>query len=90
MPTRFSGGDVDFTPIVQVSFAGEIHLTPSFSIFGGYDFMWIYRMTRPYDNLVYDSTTNLLANGFTSQVRQEIDLESFYARGLTVGCVLRY
>lgn len=85
----FSGNDIEFTPIVQVSFTGEIHCTPNFSIFGGYDFMWIYRMTRPFDNIVYDSTS-LLTGGFTPNIRQEIDLESFYTRGLSFGCVFRY
>lgn len=87
--TRFSGSDVEFTPIVQLSFTGEIHLTSNFSIFGGYDFMWIYRMTRPFDNIVYNSTP-ALAGGFTPNITQAIDLESFYARGLSVGCVFRY
>ncbi|MEQ9410617.1 MAG: BBP7 family outer membrane beta-barrel protein [Fuerstiella sp.] len=86
---RYSGSDIEFTPIVQISFTGEIHITPNFSVFGGYDFMWIYRMTRPYDNIVYDSAAGL-AGGFVPDIRQEVDLESFYARGLSVGCVLRY
>lgn len=87
--TISSGSDIEFTPIVQVSFTGEIHLTPNFSLFGGYDFMWIYRMTQPYDNIVYDSEPGL-AGGFTPNIYQDIDLESFYARGLSFGAVLRY
>ena len=87
--TRFSGSDIEFTPIVQVSFVGEIHINDSFSVFGGYDFMWIYRMTRPFDNVVFDSTPGL-AGGFTPAIGQQIDLESFYARGLSVGAVFRY
>lgn len=81
--------DVDFTPIVQVSFKGEVHVTPNLSLFGGYDFMWIYRMTRPYDNVVYDSTPGL-GGSFTPDIRQSIDLESFSTQGLSVGAVLRY
>lgn len=81
--------DVDFTPIVQVSFKGEIHVSPNLSLFGGYDFMWIYRMTRPYDNIVYDSTPGV-GGGFTPDIRQQIDLESFSTRGLSIGAVLRY
>lgn len=86
---RYSGSDIEFTPIVQVSFVGELHVTPNFSIFGGYDFMWIYRMTRPFDNIVYDSVPGL-TGGFTADIRQQVDLESFYTRGLSVGCVWRY
>ena len=87
--SRFSGSDIEFTPIVQVSFTGELHVTPNFSIFGGYDLMWIYRMTRPYDNIDYDSTPGL-TGGVVPNINQEIDLESFYARGLSVGCVWQY
>lgn len=87
--TSYSESDIDFTPIVQVSFTGEIHITPNFSIFGGYDFMWIYRMTRPFDNIAYDSVAGE-AGGFVPDLRQQVDLESFYTRGLSVGCVLRY
>lgn len=84
-----SEDDIDFTPIVQVSFKGEIHVTPNLSLFGGYDFMWIYRMTRPYDNIVYDSTP-AIGGSFTPDIRQTIDLESFSTRGLSIGAVLRY
>ena len=84
-----TGNGIDFTPIVQVSFTGEFHVTPNFSVFGGYDLMWMYRMTRPFDNIVYNSTPGV-AGAFDTDIRQEIDLESFYARGLSVGCVLRY
>ncbi len=87
--TSFSDNEVDFTPIVQVSFTGEIHISPIFSVFGGYDFMWIYRMTRPADNIVYDSTPGD-AGGFDPNLRQQVDLSSFYTRGLSVGCVFRY
>ena len=74
---------------MQLSFTGEIHVTPNFSVFGGYDFMWIYRMTRPYDNIVYDSTP-AIGGSFTPDIRQTIDLESFSTRGLSIGAVLRY
>lgn len=81
--------DVEFTPIVQLSLKGEIHITPNFSLFGGYDFMWIYRMTRPFDNITYDSTAGTV-RAFDTIIGQQVDHESFYARGLSVGCVLRY
>ncbi|MEZ6130915.1 MAG: BBP7 family outer membrane beta-barrel protein [Planctomycetaceae bacterium] len=84
-----SGSEVDFTPIVQVSFVGELHLTPNFSVFGGYDMMWIYRLTRPYDNVVYDSSPGL-AGAFNTDISQAIDLNSFSAEGLSIGCVFRY
>ncbi len=87
--SRLSGSGVDFTPILQVSLTGEIHVTPNFSIFGGYDFMWIYRMTRPFNNIVYNSVDGV-GGAFEPSIEQAIDLESFYTRGLTAGFILRY
>lgn len=87
--SRVSQNEIDFTPIVQLSLTAEAHVTPNFSLYGGYDFMWIYRMTRPFDNIVYDSTPGD-TGGFVPDIRQEIDLESFYARGFSIGCIFRY
>jgi len=93
--TSFNGvsvgdsNDVDFTPIVQVSFTGEVHLTPNFSVFGGYDMMWMYRMSRPHDNIVYDSSPGA-GGAFNADISQVMDLNSFSAEGLSIGCVLRY
>lgn len=81
--------DVDFTPVVQVSFKGEVHVTPHISLYGGYDFMWIYRMARPFDNIVYDSTPGL-GGDFTPNIRQDVDLSSFATQGLSLGAVIRY
>ena len=87
--SRLSGSGIDFTPVTQVSLTGEIHVTPNFSIFGGYDFMWIYRLTRPFNNIVYNSVDGV-GGAFEPSIEQAIDLESFYTRGLTAGFILRY
>jgi len=81
--------ETEFTPIVQVDFRGEFHVTPNMSLFAGYDLLWMYRVTRPFDNIVYDSTPGA-AGSFTTNITQEIDFESFYARGFSVGAVFRY
>lgn len=87
--SRLTAGDIEFTPIVQLNFTGEIHVTPNFSLYGGYDFMWIYRMTRPFDNIVYNSTDGV-AGAFAPSIEQEVDLESFYTRGFSLGCAFTY
>lgn len=88
--SRFSSSDVDFTPLVQVSFKGELHVTPHFSLFGGYDLMWMYRMSRPFDNMNYDSSPEVTGGGFIPEIGQHVDMKSFYARGFSIGGVLRY
>lgn len=87
--SRVSETDVEFTPIIQLGFKGEVHVSPSFSLYGGYDFMWVYRMTRPFDNIVYDSA---LGGGgaFDPDIRQNVDMGSFYTRGFSIGGVFRY
>ena len=87
-PTGGRDGDVEFTPIVQVSFTGEVHLTPNFSVFGGYDLMWIYRATRPFDNVTFDSSSS--SGTLVYDVTQDITLNSLYTKGLSFGCVYRY
>jgi hypothetical protein len=88
-PTGGEESGVDFTPVVQVSFLGELHLNENFSMYGGYDFMWIYRMTRPYDNLQYLSSPGV-AGATVPDIAQQVDHESFALEGLTFGCVFRY
>lgn len=87
--TRVGESDIEFTPIVQLSFTGEINVTPNFSVFGGYDFMWIYRMTRPFDNIVYNSVDGA-AGSVDPSIEQAVDLESFYTRGFSIGCAFTY
>ena len=85
----FSESHIEFTPLFELSFTGELHLTPNFSIFGGYDFMWMYKVTRPFNNIHYNSVPGA-AGSFTPIVSQNVDLDTFYTKGLSFGCVLRY
>ncbi|MDG1896661.1 MAG: BBP7 family outer membrane beta-barrel protein [Fuerstiella sp.] len=85
----FSESNIEFTPLFELSFTGEIHVTPNFSIFGGYDFMWMYNVTRPFNNIRYGSVPSA-AGAFTPVVSQNVDLDTFYTKGLSFGCVLRY
>lgn len=85
-----SAGDVEFSPIVQVGLSGELHLTPNFSVFGGYDFMWMTNVSRPFENIVYDSGDANNDGIAEAQIRQEIDLTSLFTQGLSIGGVFRY
>ena len=85
----FRESHIEFTPLFELSFTGELHLTPNFSIFGGYDFMWMYKVTRPFNNIHYNSIPGA-AGSFAPIVSQNADLDTFYTKGLSFGCVLRY
>lgn len=81
--------DEDFATATQLNFNGELHLTPQFSVFGGYDFMWLTGVTRPYENIIYDSTSDG-AGGFIPLIREDTNIKDFVAQGFSVGAVFRY
>ena len=79
---------IDFTPIVEVNFQLEFHLTPHCTVFGGYDLFFAGQVSRPTDNLVYDSTAGVA--GFSPTLRQNVILDDFLAHGLNLGAILTY
>lgn len=76
--------DVDYSTLFQVSLNARAHVTPRFSLFGGYDFLWIHRLSRPYNNINYNSTTNLSGVAVTSP-GLALDGESMFTHGFSVG-----
>ncbi len=87
--TRTQNDQVEFATMTQLGLNAEIHMTEGFSVYGGYDFMWLTGVTRPNDNIVYDSTT-AAAGGFTPNIRQSVHLNDFMANGFTFGAVFKY
>ena len=87
--TQITENGIDFSSVLQLEFKGEIHVNDHFSLFGGYDFMWISHLSRPDQNIVYDSETGV-AGGFATNIGQDVDLKTFYTRGFSFGGVLRY
>ncbi|MCA9033928.1 MAG: BBP7 family outer membrane beta-barrel protein [Planctomycetaceae bacterium] len=87
--TRYTKSEVDFTTVTQVSFAGEVHLNPHFSLFGGYDFMWMPRITRPYENINWNSQ-NAPAGGFIPDIQLGKRMKNYVLDGFSVGAVFRY
>jgi len=79
---------VDFTPIVELNLKLQFHLTPNFTVFGGYDLFYAGMVSRPADNIVYDSTPN--GAGFDPTVDQNVRLEDFLGKGLSIGGILTY
>ncbi|MDB4614111.1 BBP7 family outer membrane beta-barrel protein [bacterium] len=76
--------EVDYTTAFQVSLSARAYITPRFWLFGGYDFMWVHRLSRPYGNLNYNSTTDDLgATIFSTNLNS--DLESAMTHGFSVG-----
>jgi hypothetical protein len=86
---RTTDSSIEFTPVVQLEFKGEIHVNQYLSLFGGYDFLWLANVSRPDNNIVYNSEPGL-GGGFDPDITQDVDLKSFYTRGFSLGAVFRY
>ncbi len=86
--TSYDTRKTEFGTVAQLNLAGEVHLNSKFSIYGGYDFMWIPRISRPNENIVYSSTNT--ATGFTPDIRQNVNFSNFAANGFSLGAVFRY
>ncbi len=87
--TRFGSNNVEFGTVTQLNLSGEVHLSTHFSVYGGYDFMWFPKVTRPQENIVYNST-NAVGGGFTPDIRENVNFSNFLAQGISVGAVFRY
>jgi hypothetical protein len=88
-PSQSGHEDEEFATTTQLNFNAELHLTPKFSVFGGYDFMWLTGVTRPFENIIYDSTSDG-AGGFIPLISEETNITDFAAQGFSVGAVFRY
>lgn len=88
-PSRATDRSVDFGTITQLNLATEVHFSSAFSVYGGYDFMWMPSVTRPFENVIYNSTTDI--NGAAiPDIRQHTNLTNFIAQGFSVGACFRY
>ena len=87
--TSFDSRKIDFGTITQLNLVGEVHLNTKFSVYAGYDFMWIPRISRPHENIYYNSIPGGAA-GFTPDIRQDVNFSNFAANGFSLGAVFRY
>ncbi len=87
--TSFASSKVNFGTITQLNLAAEVHLNTKFSVYGGYDFMWLTQVSRPDENIYYNSISAGAA-GFTPDIRQNVHYSNFSANGFSLGAVFRY
>jgi len=84
-----SDDTIDFSPVLQLNMLAQLHVTSHFSLFGGYDFMWIYKTSRANQNIIYDSTPGP-GGSFTPNIRQDIGLGSLDVSGFSMGAMFEY
>ena len=87
--TTFESSKVNFGTVTQLNLAAEVHLNTKFSVYGGYDFMWLTQVSRPDQNIYYNSISAGAA-GFTPDIRQNVQYSNFAANGFSLGAVFRY
>jgi hypothetical protein len=87
--TSFESHKINFGTITQINLAAEVHLSTKFSVYGGYDFMWLTQVSRPDQNVYYNSISGGAA-GFTPDIRQNVGFSNFAANGFSLGAVFRY
>lgn len=87
-PVMLSEEEIDFTTMTQVSFLAEVHPSEAFTIFGGYDFFWSYRVARPFRGTDYDST--IVGDVVVPQLGLSPDPDSFFLQGFSFGATFRF
>ncbi len=83
---RTSDDDLTFAPVFDVAMYGKVHLTPYFSLHAGYNFTYLFQVTRPVDNIVYND------NGPNAPPGVVLDTETvdMHIQGLTIGGEFRF
>ncbi len=87
--TQYTTRDVDFGTVTQLNMALELHLSPQFSMYGGYDYMWLTGVSRPYNNILYDSTLDG-TGARVADIRQKSDVQNLIVNGFSIGATFRY
>ena len=73
-------------PVFDVSMYGKVHVTPHFSLHAGYNFTYLFRVTRPADNIYYNDNGPNAAPG----VVVDADTQDAHIQGLTIGGEFRF
>ncbi len=83
---RTRDNELIFSPVFDVSMYGRLRVTPYFSLHAGYNFTYLFRVTRPVDNIVYNDNGPAAAPGVVVDPKTG----SVSLQGLTVGGEIRF
>jgi hypothetical protein len=68
-----------------------MHFNRHFSVYGGYDFMVITGISRPNENVYYNSVLNLVGGTTDVDIRQQTNIDDFFfANGVNFGFKVQY
>ena len=80
---------VDFGTVTQINLAAELHVSPQFSIYGGYDFMVLTGVSQAFNNVVYNTAVDG-TGARLADIKQNVDLGQVFVNGFSLGGVFRY
>ncbi len=83
---RTSKDDLTFAPVFDMSMYGKFDVTPYFSLHAGYNFTYLFRVTRPIDNIVYNDNGPAAPPGVVVHPK----FGTVGIQGLTVGGEFRF
>jgi hypothetical protein len=80
--------EAHLSPIIDIGVYGKWNITPQFSLRGGYNFMWIGRVTRPEDNIYYNDRgafvppfANTVSDVIVNMKRSDVRVNGFSIGG---------
>lgn len=77
----------DFTPIFDLNLEGKVHLNTHFSLFVGYDLIFVNQISRAFDNIRLNGVG---VNGLVNASSVNIKRQNLIVHGLSVGGELRF
>jgi len=78
--------ETTFAPVFDTSFYGQVHLTPYFSLHASYNYTYLFQVSRPVDNILYND------NGPTAPPGVVVDAETndMHIQGISLGGEFRF
>ncbi len=83
-PLNIQDKETTFGPMVDVKVYSRLALTQNLHVFAAYNLLWAGQLTRPYENIVYNTTVD--AGAF----QQNVKTTDAVLQGLSVGAEFRY
>jgi hypothetical protein len=83
---RTQEDDLIVAPVFDLGMYGRVHVTPYFSLHAGYNYTYLFRVTRPHDNIYYNDN----GPGAPPGIVVNADTQDMHIQGLTIGGEWRF
>lgn len=79
----------DFAAIMDLALYGRVHINENISLVGGYNVMWLSRLARPHDTIVYD-TNGVLGVPVSTNIHAKEGETNMWMQGFSAGLEIRF